>query len=198
MYLFLRGWIYWQNLSRENSRIAQKTHELTGSVWVEHVSAPSFREMCHGTTRTSAIFWSRWEALRPSCCTSTSEIRAERLPGRILSIGTWTEDWWEWFKSPFSITDRFVKNVGRILCVFLDNKHIWQHTQWSGIVCSETLCSAQVERLEVVNKQFVRVILVPGADSSEAVSDDDLLYSSLCICGLALICTCLPSELRVV
>lgn len=55
----------------------------------------SLRGTYRGTIRISAIFWSQWQVLHPSCCTSTSEIRDERLPGRISSIGTWAEDWWE-------------------------------------------------------------------------------------------------------
>ncbi len=94
-----------------------------------------------------------------------------------------------------------MKYVGSVVCLFLHNEHISKVFKGHStqLKCYRVnLFSAQVDRLEVVNKQFVRVILVPGADSSEGVSSSHLLCSSSYLCGMALMCCCLPSELRVV
>lgn len=47
-------------------------------------------------------------------------------------------------------------------CLFLPNSCV--------VVVVVVFISPQVDSLEVINKQFVRVILVPGADSSDGVS----------------------------
>lgn len=106
----------------------------------------------------------------------------------------------------------WMENIASIIisvaCLLLDDENFSKvfrghSTQWSAIVSFLALKQSffllfQVDRLEVVNKQFVRVILVPGADSSEGVSYNHSLCRSSYLCGMALIYCCVPSELRVV